>query len=954
MTRARRTWVVGLCLFVVVAAAIPSLASDPASNEATVPTTPGDRVEVTWSGTVLPGAEQGGACTDTTADAHDVVVTVPAGADAVQIAGRVDVTYDGPTTDLIVTLVPPEGSPITGDSGFVDTDESITFGSVTAGTYRVLVCAFASAAPQAYDGAMSFEAQAISQAVASGPTCTAPSETLKFEMAYIDTTRAGGEPIVETLADGTLLWGSHAGTTHFFGPAAPDETTAAFIQNYQGQTYQYFSEDDGVTWQFAPRTPIEGANLPGQGFSDPVFTVDQAGNVFISEINLANVAVSKSTDGGRTYDLQNLLSFVNSDRQWMAADEEDVLYMTANAVGSGGAFPLPPTFSGHFLAKSTDGGVTFVAAEQPNPDGVADILVDFADGTLYEIAATADGELGMAAFRDIRSRTSGFAEGMEITPIASGGGWTGINRLIDPTFDMDDEGNLYIVWTENGTGAEGRPPGIYYSYSTDRGRTFHQPPIRVDSDARTDIWPWIAVGAPGQVAISYLQVDAELEGNNAELATPDQGWNVITSHTTTGQGCGTSPIPGFQHTTSTSEPIHFGTICQGGTLCQAQAVDRRLGDYFANEIDGEGNVYISVSDTREGGAVSLPLVVRQVGGDDFLDPAGGALQGCGTLDDVEEGAEGPAVARIDQAGASALSVALGQACFATADTAVIARDDVFADALAGGGLAGALHAPVYLTPSGGLDDGVGAELERLGVSQVVLLGGTAALGEQVEADLAALGIAVDRIGGPERFSTADLIARRVGAASGTAVVALGARPDERDPWPDALASGVIAAQRAVPVLLATPDAIPQVTLAALAELVGEGGEVLVAGGVEAIGEAAEQQLVDAGFVVRRLAGADRYGTGVAVVEEALRQGAALDTLVLASGASFQGPLVAGPASVQAGGVMLLVPGDRLPDEAAALLADRAGEVRSILVVGDETAIGQAVVDEVLAALSGSG
>ncbi len=50
------------------------------------------------------------------------------------------------------------------------------------------------------------------------------------------------------------------------------------------------------------------------------------------------------------------------------------------------------------------------------------------------------------------------------------------------------------------------------------------------------------------------------------------------------------------------------------------AIDRRLGDYFANAIDRDGNVYISVSDTAQGGSVSLPRVIRQTGGPTVGDP----------------------------------------------------------------------------------------------------------------------------------------------------------------------------------------------------------------------------------------------------------------------------------------------------------------------------------------------
>ena len=68
--------------------------------------------------------------------------------------------------------------------------------------------------------------------------CAAPAKALKFDkQKYIDMTRAGGEPTVEQHPDGTLMYGSHAGTTHFYTPAAADPTTDAFIENYTGQTY---------------------------------------------------------------------------------------------------------------------------------------------------------------------------------------------------------------------------------------------------------------------------------------------------------------------------------------------------------------------------------------------------------------------------------------------------------------------------------------------------------------------------------------------------------------------------------------------------------------------------------------------------------------------------------------------------------------------------------------------
>jgi hypothetical protein len=59
-------------------------------------------------------------------------------------------------------------------------------------------------------------------------------------------------------------------------------------------------------------------------------------------------------------------------------------------------------------------------------------------------------------------------------------------------------------------------------------------------------------------------------------------------------------------------------VCTGGTICQAELVDRRLGDYMTIDIDTSGNLVAAYSDTRQGGAVALPAFLKQTGGTIFL------------------------------------------------------------------------------------------------------------------------------------------------------------------------------------------------------------------------------------------------------------------------------------------------------------------------------------------------
>jgi len=444
-------------------------------------------------------------------------------------------------------------------------------------------------------------------------SCAVPAPTFA-PPTYVDTTRAGGEPQVATLANGRLLYSAHAGTTHFFAPESATLGTTIFADNYTGQTYVWTSDDHGATWQFRPRAvPTQGSgDVPLTGFSDPEVAQDSAGTVYFSEINLANVAVFASKDNGATYALKKLNGLTLTDRQWMEGDRPGEFYIAANSFG-GDTAPVSTTPLRHYLAKSKDGGATYSASvvDEDGGSGLGDLEVDKSSGTLYEAhyngGSSSKAPLYVAAFRDARNGT--------LTKPDLGKVADGVAMLAHwPSVRTDKLGNLYITWDESGRGA--RPAGVYYSASADGGRTWLSP-VRLDADDRTDIWPWLAVGDTGRVAVAWLEADVKLPNENAE--TPGtHGWRVVAAETTSGLGCaGGAPV--FASAVATPDAIHTGTICQGGTTCQAQAIDRRLGDYFAIGVDDTGAAYVGVSDTRKDAPVSLPLFVRQSGGPSLLE-----------------------------------------------------------------------------------------------------------------------------------------------------------------------------------------------------------------------------------------------------------------------------------------------------------------------------------------------
>lgn len=324
----------------------------------------------------------------------------------------------------------------------------------------------------------------------------------------------------------------------------------------------------------------------------------------------------------------------------------------------------------------------------------------------------------------------------------------------------------------------------------------------------------------------------------------------------------------------------------------------------------DGSAAVAVSDAPDSDAALLLVdrdgqVLREV-----------ALPG--DLSATEFGAPNadllPPIRRVAGSTRTATAVQVSQRSFpSSADEAgplaghvVLARSDVYADALAGAPLARFLEAPLLLTGSAGLDEATAAEIRRLDAGEAVLLGGEAALGAQVVADLQQLGLQVRRVAGPDRFATAAAVAAEL-PASDRVVLVQGADPDPGRGWPDAVTAGPLAAATATPLLLTTTEELPEATAQALRDR--SPATVTVVGGPSAVSEAVATAGADAaGGNVQRIAGPTRVGTSVAVAETQIAAGTgSAASLWVATAADWPDALAAGPAVAADGGVLLLAP-----------------------------------------------
>jgi putative cell wall-binding protein len=243
-----------------------------------------------------------------------------------------------------------------------------------------------------------------------------------------------------------------------------------------------------------------------------------------------------------------------------------------------------------------------------------------------------------------------------------------------------------------------------------------------------------------------------------------------------------------------------------------------------------------------------------------------------------------------------------------------------------------------------------AEIQRLGASSIVILGGPKAVSVQVEnALIAEMGEEnVERIGGADRFDTADAVATRVvevlgDGYDGTAFIATGGA------FPDDLAASPLAAAQGWPVFLSGPDSVRDETLAAIGALGVT--DLILLGGDAAVPPETDVTVMALGFSAVRIGGADRYETAAKVAAYGVdHAGLGWDRVGITTGANFPDALAGGVAQGKRGSVVLLTYPDSLADATRdALVANRAA-ITTVTFFGGSDAVATAVRDAVVGVL----
>lgn len=355
-------------------------------------------------------------------------------------------------------------------------------------------------------------------------------------------------------------------------------------------------------------------------------------DVSVSSLSLANLTTNRSTDGHTFQTPANPAGqqIFGVDRQWQAADyglgAKGVHYLTVHDLAT----------TNIMVAVSTDGGYSFVtnstaidAAHQGTATGnngnhFGTLVVDPTTHKLYlPFIAPADPSDSVNHVVYVAEGTPNPAN--PLAPIS----WTDhvvyndpSGQTLDhifPAITIDTAGTVYVAWA--GDTKSSTTNRISLSrMTTPRDAAGWTTPVFVDDGTgHSNMFPWLAAGAPGIVDVTWY--GSGQGGGGATCPAGQSGQpsdsagvnNNCFNQFTTKFAQSTDGGSTFAVTDATPV-IHKGSICDAGTACLTIGGDRTLLDFFDMEIDSAGGANIAYASDVDTPGTAQITYTRQCSG----------------------------------------------------------------------------------------------------------------------------------------------------------------------------------------------------------------------------------------------------------------------------------------------------------------------------------------------------
>jgi len=333
------------------------------------------------------------------------------------------------------------------------------------------------------------------------------------------------------------------------------------------------STDGGLHYASLP-SPNQGSSAnetgfaPGGGDTDlataPLANAAGFYNVYVASLSLADVDVSTSTDGGASWTLNPTGAQIPADdREWIAADGASKVCISYHDLATFNidvdcSYDAGLTFTQHALPGAIDAAHAFLIQNNQ----IGNLAIDPVSHVVYQVLAgistagqAACGFVGTCKYDAVWMAVS--TDGGETFtdyPIYVGpSDRVGYNHQF-PNVTVDRAGGVYAVFSDD--------HDVYYSFSTDRGRTWSAP-IRVNRPpVKTAIFPWAVAGDAGKLDIVYYGTSYDGRETSPDTYPPSVDWYAYFAQNLNA----TEPHSRFTQVQATPI-VHRGAVCESGIGC---------------------------------------------------------------------------------------------------------------------------------------------------------------------------------------------------------------------------------------------------------------------------------------------------------------------------------------------------------------------------------------------------
>ncbi|HBF8940560.1 TPA: cell wall-binding repeat-containing protein, partial [Clostridioides difficile] len=228
------------------------------------------------------------------------------------------------------------------------------------------------------------------------------------------------------------------------------------------------------------------------------------------------------------------------------------------------------------------------------------------------------------------------------------------------------------------------------------------------------------------------------------------------------------------------------------------------------------------------------------------------------------------------------AIKISQNGWLRSDNAVLVNDNSIADALSATPFAKLKDAPILLSGSKELDFRTKSELKRLGVKNVFLVGGSNALGVNVENELKSEKITVERIFGNDRYETSLKLAEKLNNEKDISDIIV---VNGEKGLADAVSVGSIAAQNYMPIILSDSNLGVEVANKFIKAQNIKNSYII--GGLNSISNEIEKSLPNS----KRISGNNRNETNANVIKEFYKETDLRNAYITKDGMKKQSDLI---------------------------------------------------------------